>query len=372
MKQIVIILFCVAMLTPVVLADKIVSKKRMSYRGKLIGCKDYTVSIKISSRKTLKKPLADIGLVVSDSNKALTKAEQAGSDKKFSEALELYDQAEQDAKTSWMKRLVQIRRFQVLGKSGKIDDAVKQWIKRCDESPVALGLVPTVFAVKSSKENAAAIDAVETKIKLLEKDPEKNKVYIKALLNLKMEIQAADGTSATPADPVPSAKPVVEKAVDEVAKETTIAPANPKTEPKVGNQSGRLDMLVEMLKGGEADKVIDQIEASIGKYTRNQLPEALLLLGKAQLQKFQAGGGADKKLPVAAGLNFMRVYVNFGKAPQAPEALYLAGVANEIIGDKPAVRSAMTQLVTQYAKDDADNEFVAKARKKLTELDKKK
>jgi TolA-binding protein len=400
MKQIVIILVCVALIAPVVFADKIVCTKRLSYSGKLDDCKDYTVAIKLSSRKTIRKNLTEIAQIVSTSNDALTKAEEAVKKKQFDEALTLYDQALKNARTPWMGRLIEIRRFQALGKTGKINGAIAEWIKRCDESPAAVGFAPTGFAPKASKANDQAVTTLENKIKVLEKDLAKNKVYIMGLLNLKMKIQEANGnpdaviltaeqldavTSDQPRPTVisstkapektPSESPAPEPSVNpekKSASEVAIVTDEPASAPKAADGWKNLDVLENLLKTGKADTVIERIQTGLKKYDNKQLPEAMLLLGKAQMQKFEADDGTDKKLLVAAGLNFMRVYVGFDKAPQASEGLYLAGVVNGMIGDKNSGKLAMRQLISEYAQADPENEFVVKAREKLTELDKTK
>jgi len=395
MKQIIIFMFCVALVAPVVFADKIITTKRIPYNGKLVDCKDYTVSIKLSSRRTIKKKLAEISQIVATGNDALTKAEEAVKKKQFDQAATLYDDALESARSRWMKRLVEIRRFQALGKSGKIDKSVAQWIKRCDESPAAIGLVPTGVAAKSSNANNQAIAALENKIKTLEKDLDKNKVYVMAALNLKMKIQEANGnqdavvitaeqldavTSGKPRptvkptkaakkiSPTPTVKKPARKPLKKPAAKVTVTPDKPVSTPKTTSGSKNIDVLENLLKAGKTDTVIERIQAGLKNYGNRQLPGALLLLGKGQLQKFEAGGKVDKKLAVAAGLNFMRVYANFRKAPQAPEALYLAGVTNSMVGDKTAAQLAMRQLIAEYVSADSKNEFVAKAKKKLVEL----
>ena len=379
MKRIVIILVCVVLIAPVVFADKIFSMKMIPYKGKLVDCKGYIVAIKLVSGKTIRKNLAEIAQVVSTSNNGLTKAEEKVKKKQFDQAAALYGQALKTARTPWMKRLVEIRRFQALGKSAKINDAVAEWIKRCDKSLAAIELVPTGFAPKASKTNNQAITAVENKIKLLEKDLKKNKVYILGLLNLKMKIQEAnDNTNAVvltaqQLDAITFDQP--RKTVissTQTAKETTseviINTDKPLSNPKATDGWKNLDVLENLLETGKIDTVIERIRAGLKKYDSKQLPMALLLLGKGQLQKFEADGGTDKKLLIAAGLNFMRVYVGFNKTPQAPEALYLGGVTNSMIGDKGAAKLAMRQLISEYASADPKNEFVVKAQKKLTEL----
>lgn len=393
MKQIAVFLVCVAMITPAAFcdSDKIVTAKRIPYSGKLVGCEGYVVAIKLASRRTIKKNLADISQIVAEDNDALTEAEAAVKEKRYEEASALYDKALKNARTTWMKRLIGIRRFQALGKSEKIDKSVAEWIKRCDESPAAIELkiAPAGFAPKSSEANKRGIAALEKKIKTLEKNLDRNKAYITALLNLKMKIQEANENqdavvftvtqieAVTAGQPrpteTPAKKPVAKPAAESAAAPAAATPDAPELELKTNVGWKNLDALEGLLKAGKAGKagaVIEKIQAGLGKYDSKQLPSALLLLGKAQLQKFDADGKTDKKLPVAAGLNFMRVYACFGKAPQAPEALYLAGIANEIIGDDNAAERAMKKLVVEYSQTDPENEFVVKAKKKLTELDK--
>ena len=121
------------------------------------------------------------------------------------------------------------------------------------------------------------------------------------------------------------------------------------------------------MKSGKAEGVIRKIRSNLKEYDKRQLPGAMLLLGKAQLQKYEQGGKKDRKLLIQAGLNLVWVYAEFGSEGEAPEALYLAARVNRQLNEPVAVRRALEVLVDSYGGAN-ENPWATRAEKELAEM----
>ena len=128
-----------------------------------------------------------------------------------------------------------------------------------------------------------------------------------------------------------------------------------------------LAVLEQLMKSGKTDYVIQTIRTNLGEYNKKGLPGAMLLLGKALLQKYDQDEKKDRKLLIRAGLNLVWVYAEFASSPEAPESLYIATVVHRKLHEPAAVRMALKVLVDSYGGADK-NPWSAKAAKELTEM----
>ena len=120
------------------------------------------------------------------------------------------------------------------------------------------------------------------------------------------------------------------------------------------------------IEAGRADQALRQLEGSLRSLGAQDLPEALLLVGKAHLSLAGSAGDEQAKTRHSrlGGLNCMRSAAFFPESPHAPEALFLAGRANQMIGNARAAGNAWTVVAQEYS----GSPFAARARSALAEL----
>jgi hypothetical protein len=341
----------------VVSADTVKTLQGLAYEGVIQNYQNQKITILLNSsgRETV-KPIEEVGFVQINGELDLNQAETSLAEKDYRAAFSAYDRALRTA-DGWKATLIQHRRLQGLGKSGRIDDAVESWLELADRQGIdpALKLIPTTFGSKGSNDNKKAIRALSDKADALRQTDKQN--YLRAVLNLKLKIQRAEGD---------------EQGANETAVAIsniggTASPSAPDASAPAPAADTDVDLVSQLYKAGEYEKVITQITGKLNSYRMEQLPPILLLLGKARLQRYRETDGVNQDLLMEAGLDLMFVYAVFGGAEEAPEALYHAAEVNEHLGETAAVRAALTTLTEKYAAE--NSKWVDKARQKLRELD---
>ncbi len=372
MKRTIIALMMFSAIVPVLWADQIIDTRGLTYDGVVKKYRDFTVSLRLGGTgELISKKLWQIRKMEIAGNKAFNQAETLLGEKKYTEAIASYDKAYRAAagKAAWMKRLIRDRRYQAIVAGGMIKRAVEDWIALVDAAktdPAALNLCPTKFAPAGSPANIAAIQILDAKTVQLQKNKKQNRKYIARILNLKMKIQEADGDAAGATRTAEQITKLGESTISRGPTSPTKAPDN-ETQPVEASDAPDLAVLGRLLKSGKVDGVIRKIRSNLKEYGKPQLPGAMLLLGKAQLQKYEQGGKKDRKLLIQAGLNLVWVYAEFGSEPEAPEALYLAAQVNRQLNEPVAVRKALEVLVDSYD-GGSENPWVTKAEKELAEM----
>ncbi len=149
--------------------------------------------------------------------------------------------------------------------------------------------------------------------------------------------------------------------------EESVTEENPETIPATVTAkpvAGKIDLaeLGELLESGQARAVAARLSGNMDRISRKNLPAALLMLGKAQLQ----AGEGDRKMLIRAGLNLMWVYAEFPLSRQAPEALFNAAEVNRKLGQSVAAELALRQIILQYS----DGRYDSWSQKAKTELSK--
>ncbi|MCD4824601.1 MAG: hypothetical protein K8S55_08335 [Phycisphaerae bacterium] len=364
MRQIAAVTLLIMFASPLSLADVLVDDRGLSSEGEITGYSNYEVALTLDSGLPIGRELLRIKTIEVTNNPVFTKAEKLRAKKDYSKAVAQYRKAEAAARKRWMKRLISDRSYQAMVDGRMIDQAVKQWLKLVDAASVSqasLKLAPGKFAKAGAATNKKAVKVLEDKVTRLMRNKTRNKVYIKAVLALVMKIHEADGNS----DGVTKTAERI-SSLDSRPK-PTLQPGdnNGVKTPPVGPRSTKLKALAVRLKAGHPGDVIAAIETHFPKYRQVDRPEAMLLLGKAQLLKYKKDGRKNRKLLIEAGLNLMGVFSEYESETQAVEALYLASRVSRELGNKPAALRVLRELVNNYGDDEQQDTWVKKAEAEL-------
>jgi len=345
-------------------ADEVVLTNGLKYDNvQVTGVKDCNVIFHKTTQE-ITKSVKDIASVSIKGLGALDEAEKLAKDGKVAEAVRAYGDAMRQASDSWQKKLIEYRRYQAMARSGAmIDQAVQAWLtmlEECRGSATAMNaaveIKPSEFAPKGSPENDRAIKAMKRK-------EHADKPYAGAVRQLLMELCRHEGRSAEAA---------------ELAEEIT---AEPKSQPAGGDKKadrtsgggrdgleGQLKAAEVFLQQGETARALGVVKANLSRYNDNDLPTALLLMGKAQYALYRTEARAERKenLLIEAGLNLMKVFANFPSSPAAAEALYMAGRVNASpeLKNRAGARAAYETVIRQYGA----SPFAAKAKEDLDKL----
>ena len=357
----IVVMVMVGLSASVICADDVEArfgKSYMRYSGvRITDFADGQVKFTLAGSWSLTKKLDDIKTISIKALPTFGQAEQlAAKGTNWPLAVKGYDQAAKTATRRWQKDLIAVRRLHALDQGGMTDRAVKEWLVLADAkggSAWVLSARPTQQAKKGYPANAAAITMLERK-RIIGK---RSKQYQVAIVEVLMGLYNREGQTA-------KASALAEwlRSGGNVA----IPPANGNGggTPQAG---GSLESIEMLLKGDKPDRALKFIEEDLHKYTRPQLPKAMLLRGMAQLQIAKTKTDqARSMLLVRAGLNFMRVVVADPKSPEAPEALFQAGMIHTMLA-KPnlrAARAAYNKVISDYGRNPA----AAKARKALASL----
>ncbi|HNX27431.1 MAG TPA: hypothetical protein PKK48_08505 [Phycisphaerae bacterium] len=381
------------LLSAVATADMINLNDGKAFEGKIkdFSAQSFEITVRLRAN-TLEQPVAEIASMTINGDDAFNKAEKALAAGDLGTAVKSYGAALKAANSDWMKQLIEIRRYQAVARSKRIDIAVKAWIKLVEtfESCSAiLALSPANPGNESV--NKSAVDVINSQIKRLAADRKTNRKFIQALLKTKMKIQQAmgdnDGAARTAVilSNIDSADLTGEHPVtpadssaadsDENSSKTSDARRPSSSTPAAPLAAGKTaDLLVlgQLYNAGKYDVVIDSIKENLNKYDDEKLPAALTLLGRAQMEKAKRMNN-DKGLLIDSGLNLMRVYAEYNDSESGPEALFYGAKVNELLGQTAGARAALTELAEHYAEEgQAINPWVKKAQQELQALNQAK
>lgn len=333
--------------------------------------KDCEIVFRTANRE-VRKPLDQVDRIQLRGRDAFNAAEELLNKKSFAEAEAAYTKLLTADGSGWMDRLVHIRLLRAQDGAGRVFDATGEWLgiamanKAC---AVSLALRPRNLPPKGSPDNARAVDllkarkaeaneaALRTAINQLLLDLFRQEGRDEEAVALAEEMSGKRPPSST-VSPKPTGYPTATTSTGPPSSTTEI-PAAPA--PESGSSKARFDAADVLLQNGNAEKVLHDID--LNAESDATLPEALILVARAQVQLAQKAGDAQKKksLLCEAGLNFMRVSVFYGSSSKAAEALYNAAVVSQALGNTKAMNAAYQQIVDQYAK----SPFAEKARAAL-------
>ena len=275
---------------------------------------------------------------------------------RYPEAIRAYNQAvEQEQKMPFIRPIIEFRRLSALERAGWIDAAVAQWMAIADrqkDPACAAPLRPRKLGAKSGRRNANAIRTLAAR-----KDNISNQTYRAAVVELLTELYDREEMSDELIALTRGAAPAP----------TTAAGAPQATARATRGRLLKAKALLAKKEYAQAEKELSSLLHTFG---RDDLPLALVMLGKAQLGRAVSAGEDEKRaLMLRAGLNFMRVAAHFPARPEAPEALYLAGTVMQGLpgGANPAAAANAYRTVVQRHKDSA---ITARASAALKALEK--
>lgn len=326
-------------------ADEIEAKMGSSFMTysavKITNFADGKVAYTTSNGQNLVKPLGDIRRVSIKSVESLDEAEKMRiKGDAWADAVKLYDTAHAKAQRKWQQTLIAARRLGALNGGGMVDRAVKEWLVLVDENPGAawaLAARPTIMARQGAAANKAAMTTLERKRTSGKRAP----AYDAAIVDVLMKLYNHEGLTAKAA-----------------------ALADGSTPPSNGNggngghvpAAGAFSRIEAWLNDDKPGKAVDAIEKSLLSYTREQLPRALLLRGRARVLQAAGKTGQEKdRLLLQGGLDFMRVYSAFRTSREASEALFRAGRVHTMLSKRniKAARAAYKQVISEFGKSKA-------------------
>ena len=352
-----------ALLASVVCADDVVVRfgtKSMPYSGvRITGFANGEVRFLLATGgRSLTKKLGEIKTIDIKALPTFGQAEElVVKGKDWSLAIKGYDQAAKKATAKWQKDLIAVRRLRALDEGMMTDRAVKEWLALADAmagGAWVLAIRPTRQAKKGYPANGAAIRILERK-RILGK---RSKQYDAAIIEVLMGLYNSEGQADKASE-----------LAELLRNGGAVAPSNGNGGTGTPTSVVPLASIEILLTGNKPDSALESIEKDLHKYARAQLPKALLLRGRAQMQSAKTRTAqARSTLLLKAGLNFMRVVVADPKSPEAPEALFQAATIHTMLA-KPnlrAARAAYGKVVSDYPGSPA----AQKARKALAGLPK--
>ncbi len=325
----------------------------------ILGVADGVIRFQMKG-STISKPISELALVGISDDKDFTLAEDLFQQGKSAEAEKAYSAAQRPAAADWKKTLIDYRLLAVSESAGQIDKATARWLKIVDDalrdshgrtpgaSTGALALRPRKLAPAQNEANDRAIALLKGKVKEAASD-----AYVKAIRQLLVDLYERQGK--------------LDEAKAEVAKlagksetpdtQTSSAKTGPET-PPVGSADVQLRLASLSLKQGQYEQVVNQLQPKMNRFTADDLPSAMLLLGRAKLElsKQDQDESATEKMLLEAGLDLMRVVVFFGSSDEAPDALLSAGQVNERLGNTKAAKAAYSAVVEKFAQSPAAGE----------------
>ncbi len=295
------------------------------------------------------KSLKEVAAVRLDGEKSFNTAEDLLQKGQYDPALEAYRDALASTTVAWRKTLVRHRQLVAAEAAGRIDEALGLWLALADEARGDAGVLelrPTKLAAKGSAANDRAIALLKARA-----DKVKPEAYRAAVLQALAELYERQGRLA-------EAQAILAKLAGRTTQPgepTENGQARVGEGPSAGTTNAQLRLAAVLLKRGEHEKVVSTLQPNLDRFVAEDLPAALYLLGQAQLElaKRQQDPKAARELSLEAGLNLMRVAVFFPAGEEAPQALLLAGQANENLGSASAARAAYSAVISRFAESRA-------------------
>jgi len=343
-------------------ADDITLTTGLKYSNVVVaGVEDYQMTFRVAGGATITKFVIEIKVMDLQGLDSFNQAEKLMAQKtpQAAEAVRAYDAVTNLESRPWLKKLLQYRRVRALGQAGTVVRATQEWLAVLDEDGASAGgvaLQPARLAEKGSQDNLEAISVLEKKLQGLKKDIPYWQAVGQVLMRLYRQEgldekadKLAGGLAGKPALPSKPAKG------DTVAKGPETPPDNAGAATAAQTQ---MQAFVTLIRPGQKKEVLEdalaKLQGGMKRYPDSQLPQAMLFCGKAQLLLAQsAAGGAKMALLLDAGLDLMRVVAYYGDAPEAGEALYLAGKVNAALGNGGAARAAYEEVVNRYGDSEA-------------------
>jgi tetratricopeptide (TPR) repeat protein len=317
---------------------------------------DGQITFRTSAGALVTKPLKDVASINLAGDPAFTKAEGLLADKKFAEAAAAYATA--SGGDAWKKTLLSCRLLAANDQAGRIDEAAKAWIDLLSVSAGAatLAMKPVTLGEKGSAANDKAIALVKTAADAAKNADARNALrgLLADLYERQGKIDEASAIAKTLVGETPTSRPTAGTGTGTVGTPTgTGATSTPAVAPAPTGASAAAALRMAKLNMDKGDLAgaISQIEPRLNDCTRAELPQALYVLGRCQLDLARTDGDADhaRDTCVRAGLNLMRVAVFFPDHEYAADALLRAGLANEGLKNVTAARSAYSGVVSRYA-----------------------
>ena len=131
------------------------------------------------------------------------------------------------------------------------------------------------------------------------------------------------------------------------------SPAQPKAATPT-TMAVHLKQVEGLLKGGNADRALADIQANLSKYTTVELAEALSLRARAKVMLAEKASDAagKNKLLLEGALDYLRVATFFSYSPEAADSMYQASKACAAAGDVAGARSALEQVIARFPDSD--------------------
>lgn len=296
-------------------------------------------------------PLSEVQFIQLSGMNALNRAEKLMQGDEPAKAVKAYQAAERRTRTDWQKYLIRHRMLKAATAAGQIDEAVRLWLELLNAARDGERLLPArpdSLAGASSAANKKAIALLKPAVAKA-----KSKAVRAAMAQLLLKLYQAED---------------MDDQARELAREELGAAAAPDGEgPSAAGLAAQLEGLAVLVQSDPA-KVESQIRENLDNYSPSELARALLLLGQSQVVQALRADDAESKQRqmMAAGLNFMRVWVYYPTTDEAPEALFLAGKVNASLArpNRAAAETAYRRVLRDYPKSEA----AAKARAALKEL----
>lgn len=291
------------------------------------------------------KSLRDLALVKLTGEEGFNRAEELLAAGRYAEAAKAYSAAGKVTGTAWKRTLIRYRRMSAAEAAGAIDEAIRLWLVLADEARGVKGVLelrPRKLAPKASQANERAIALLNAKAARVKAKP-----YRTAILEALVDVYERQG------------RLVEAQALQaRLAGRTTRPGARNGGGPSPGadgrpgaSANAGLRLAGLLLKRDQFEKVVSTVEPTLKRLEAADLPSALYMLGRAQLElaKRRKDKKAARDLSLEGGLNLMRVVVFFGGAGEAPYALLLAGQANENLGNFAAARAAYSTVISRFS-----------------------
>ncbi|MDY7009598.1 MAG: hypothetical protein SVV80_02455 [Planctomycetota bacterium] len=334
-------------------ADSIKLTNGLTYDPVIIlGVSDGAVRFQMRSGSTVSKSISELALVSISGDNNFTLAEGLFEQGRNAEAEKAYSTARGLATDAWKKTLIDYRLLAVSDSAGQIDKATARWLKIVDDADASFGVLamrPKKLAPAQSKANDTAITLLKGKIEETTSD-----ACARAIRQLLVDLYERQGQLAQARAEVVK---LAGKSETPGAKPSNAATTRQGT-PPIGSSDVQLRLASLSFKEGKFEQVVGQLQPKMKHLIDDDLPSAMLLLGRAKLElsKQTPDKSVAEKMLLEAGLDLMRVVVFFGAGDEAPHALLSAGRVNERLGNAEAAKAAYSDVVKMFAQSPAAKE----------------
>lgn len=359
---------------------------RGSFSGiEIIGFTEDRLAFRMSDGRILSRPVASVKTirVVSSNDRmaeVLTEAEKLVQANNPLQAIAYYKQVDANARTSWMQDFAIFRQAQVQDKLGAFPQALAAYMTLTQRAPrIAPAVIPRNLPAPNTPEAAEAVDAV----KFAERSSPPEDVAA-ILVRLRHCIQ--NGTPFESREP--TSKPAARKPRSRdsgdadphgdaeqkpaenapIKKPPTPRPATEGGKPKAPAATskpatGKIDGLAKLARKSIADGDLDLAAKTIdhAKGHAKGLDRAIYLLLTGELLLAQ-------KYYDRAGVECMRVVVEYPGSPAVGRALYCTGLAYEGL-ERPAKALELYEEAVRNSPNDPETREAAAARLKALQKD---